>query len=554
MAHKPWLRSNIYLLRRESGQSLTDLVELDENPDKRIDRYNLRIDDQPALLVHASVSRSQARWSKSLTALTGAEIATGSSNPSAVLLIDLDGPVFALCYGTTGIHMLSQHAIEQGFGLRIAIRVLEAEKIRQLTRLSLDSRARVDRSSVAGGQEVGGFGVETFAEIVNRIAGRTSSLNISYARERAVSFSLEGADGLRLYLPTDPLALIDDLRGLLDVLRQPPAEGLEFIEKVERLRRKDRRIPGLDRRLAEALDAPGQRAVGLSVPGPYLDEQEEIQSYELKLGRNRRVSEEVELEQILGLVAKINPEGRRAALRRGRIVGCTDRDGMEPCGQPTAAELWVTAELPGETPEDPHRYVFQQGHWYEVHGQEYLDFLRREVENILDARLPWSLPPWPMDRKTGRRIHEGCYNRKVAEADERFVLLDKNLIRSPTHPTGFETCDLLGPDGELIHVKKADSSAPLSHLFSQGLISADTLCIDRVAVDQLKAKISAVSPNHAHLVERPRAVVYAIHLAGGMLTPESLFTFATIALVRAYRHIYSRLGIPTYAIGIPSTP
>ena len=38
-----------------------------------------------------------------------------------------------------------------------------------------------------------------------------------------------------------------------------------------------------------------------------------------------------------------------------------------------------------------------------------------------------------------------------------------------------EICDLLGPGNELIHVKRAEGSAPLSHLFSQGLISAQSL-------------------------------------------------------------------------------
>lgn len=544
-----WYRVNLHLMQPQDSDRLADLIEEPDDEGKTVETQRLRIAGHSALLAYISVARERARWSQSLASLTGTSLPTHSTNPSAVLLLDVDSQVFALCYGMAGTHLLAQPSVAHGFGLRLALRVLEPESIRQLNRLSLDTRSRVDRSSVPSGQEVRGFGVEEIAEIVNRIGGKAAKLDISYTRERAMSFALEGADSVRIPLPVTGPELIADLRVILRLLDQPPAEELAFIEKVERLQRKDRRIPPLDKRLGELLADPGLGALGMGLPTEYLDENDEVHSYRIEKGRHRTIVEEVELDPILDVLGEGEPEQQRRKLKQMRIVGCADAGGTDQNGPRTPAELWIAAELTS----GPNRYVLQQGHWYEVRGGDYIDFLRREVDQILAHQLTWVLPPWPADRSTGRKIREDDYNEKeVAAKDTRFLVLDKNLIRSPTHPTGFEACDLLGPDGELIHVKRAQSSAPLSHLFSQGVVSADTLCIDQVARAELRAKVEQVDPSRVHLVgDRPKAIVYAIHLARGNLTSASLFTFATIALVRAHRHIYSRLGIPVYAIAIP---
>jgi uncharacterized protein (TIGR04141 family) len=51
--------------------------------------------------------------------------------------------------------------------------------------------------------------------------------------------------------------------------------------------------------------------------------------------------------------------------------------------------------------------------------------------------------------------------------------MDQHLIRYPDTFSKVEFCDLFSPDKHLIHIKRyAGSSAPLSHLFAQALVSA----------------------------------------------------------------------------------
>lgn len=209
--------------------------------------------------------------------------------------------------------------------------------------------------------------------------------------------------------------------------------------------------------------------------------------------------------------------------------------------RPSRADRWIVAEITDQT----SRFVFQQGDWYEVTGQEYLDSLADETRRIFDNRLDHdlSLPAW-----TTRREDE--YLKDVAQ-DSRFLVLDQKLVTSRTQPGGFEACDLLGPHNELIHVKGARSSAPLSHLFNQGLVAADTFCADPVAWRAFTEKVHTLDPDR-NLGDPPAAIVFGIHLkTGRQLTADSLFTFARVALVRAHQHIRHRLRLPVAIVVIP---
>ncbi|MGH3280464.1 MAG: TIGR04141 family sporadically distributed protein [Trebonia sp.] len=71
---------------------------------------------------------------------------------------------------------------------------------------------------------------------------------------------------------------------------------------------------------------------------------------------------------------------------------------------------------------------------------------------------------------------------------------------------------MLGPDNELIHVKRAAGSAPLSHLFSQGLVSAQSLVTGPVTVRERFVAMVSELPRGRVLPPdfTPAKVVYGI--------------------------------------------
>ncbi|MFF8310441.1 DUF6119 family protein [Streptomyces lydicus] len=92
-----------------------------------------------------------------------------------------------------------------------------------------------------------------------------------------------------------------------------------------------------------------------------------------------------------------------------------------------------------------------------------------------------------------------------------YVCLDRRLIKTAQHPHSFEAADLLAEDGTLIHVKRDASSAPLSHLFAQGRVSAGALRFDAEARTEFFRRVREQHPGHPVGEDfTPREVVYAI--------------------------------------------
>ena len=84
--------------------------------------------------------------------------------------------------------------------------------------------------------------------------------------------------------------------------------------------------------------------------------------------------------------------------------------------------------------------------------------LQYEVDRVLTRPGLVSLPVWT------KTWSESEYLSYVAVSDSRFVLLDRVLIGIPSSRQGrFEACDLFGPNNELIHIRRASSSAAFGH-------------------------------------------------------------------------------------------
>ncbi|WP_327038019.1 DUF6119 family protein [Micromonospora maris] len=228
-------------------------------------------------------------------------------------------------------------------------------------------------------------------------------------------------------------------------------------------------------------------------------------------------------------------------LRNGTVTLFADTRGTEEMAS-TRASRWLTAEVAVGS----SHLLLHEDEWYEI-GDRHRDFLRQEIAEILGRPSDIALPPWTKDLED-----EDAYNRAAARRDHSLVLLDKKLLRTTQHRRGIEACDLLGPGGELIHVKRAKGSSQLSHLFTQGIVSYEAL---RYQQDARTRFLDAVrrQPNGRDLGQdfRPTKVVYAIALrTGRTVTVNSLFTFAQVALYQAMKALRNE-GVEVNVIAIP---
>jgi uncharacterized protein (TIGR04141 family) len=539
-------RTTLYRLRLDTGhENLTAALNRPYLRDKNFTLTSAQIAGAAALEVHGQVAQPVADWCPIVTSLTSTPMAVSHSNAGCALLIAVDDQVYALTYGSIGRFMIDPDRIDPGFGLGFTIRAIEPDQIRRVTRHVLASSGRVERSLVPGGQPIHRYGIEGWGEIVGQLTGKLTNATLAVAHSRKRPVSVAGADSLQVDISTDPERLLADLREIGRVCAlEAPAPELEFIGKIQPIRPGERSAQ-LDERLDDLLGSEGHPDLDLAVPAAQIDHETLAQSYVVRVPHRATRHRDLTLGTILDRTRQ-RPAGRRLeALKLGSIGMCADQAGREPIAPPTAANKWITAEISdGYT-----RMIYHEGRWYEI-GAAHLDLLHDEINQILNQPSTVVLPKW-----TSNLADEDAYNRMVAGLGTGYVLLDKHLIRTALHTRGrgIEACDLLGPNNELIHVKRADSSAPLSHLFAQGEVSADALISYPEARDQLVAYVHTEQPGHPiDPTFRPRKVVYAIALGKGkQLTAQTLFTFAQVALYRSVRKLRTD-RIDVEVVGIPT--
>ena len=121
-----------------------------------------------------------------------------------------------------------------------------------------------------------------------------------------------------------------------------------------------------------------------------------------------------------------------------------------------------------EAKVDGSLYVLSRGEWFEV-AWDYVKQVEKELSTL--KKHPTLVLP---DAKENEG--EGAYNKRaVAEADGSLLLLDTKTVDYGGGYSRIEICDLLGVDRNLVHVKAKTKSSTLSHLFVQGVVSAQLL-------------------------------------------------------------------------------
>jgi uncharacterized protein (TIGR04141 family) len=282
-----------------------------------------------------------------------------------------------------------------------------------------------------------------------------------------------------------------------------------------------------------------------AVPTAALDDFRSTRTFKIKIGSGPAdLVHGLEAEHFLRRSYVQRPGHRAQVLRAGHVSMFSDEEGNERLSGSSAARwLEITASV------GSRRFFMFDGHWYEI-GADYARRVRAEIARLFGHVAFLDMPAWDL----ARGWEERDYNLHVAGVRAGYVCLDRRGISDPLgHGSTVEICDLLGPDDELIHVKRASGSSPLSHLFAQGLVSAQSLLFSPDARKQFAAKVEAfgkgrrLGPDFA-----PKKVVFAILLKKGQdLTLGTLFPFSQVTLANTARILHAH-QIEVELIGIDS--
>jgi uncharacterized protein (TIGR04141 family) len=408
------------------------------------------------------------------------EFATGSlprlANQScaAVLFLEVvDGRrrrTFALSFGT-GHHSLEPDSFERNFGLRVVLNAVARSNLRSVDVATLDATTFQKRIQASRDADLQGFGIDVDRDLMRLAAG--SPKDGSFAR------SLAGKDALTLATKTSPADVADKCKTALKLHQATDYRAdfgfIDFVSPVKQTTLLDE-LDALA--FAELQELVQGNASDLHIALPDIlspEEALEIGYYGIGLKSGTKQT-----------YSHVSIEDYVAELQAGNIGEIADMDTLR-----ASHEIRVVVDGEGdkrrkrkiydcfvyEVEHNGSVYVLYAGDWYAVDKA-----FHQSVEDR--SALVSQHPFVASTTQTNERNF-------IAELDSRAHLL--NLDQIKLSPTGsakanLEPCDFLSIHKQFIHLKDGHSSAPISHLWNQGVVAAEAFVRDeKFRVDLRKA-------------------------------------------------------------------
>jgi uncharacterized protein (TIGR04141 family) len=488
------------------------------------------VDNGTWVLVSGCLCGANVDWAEHIHSLTGESITLPSSNPYAVLLVPRVEWNYALVWGA-GWQLINQDLVIPEFGREYGQRRLDTGNLRSVGTRTLDMRGRIIQTTIPSGSDLRDFAIEPVLSTINQIEGTAHLSDLTVGRQAKRRRKIRVGTSLRLPLGRTPRTLLNDIESI-ERARETELRTAAWkaIAQLEPVGKGDPARAELDARLAEALGVEDGISIGWPTGLGFgaLD----CDSYRVTGIERGKPKTTVELDPgyFTARLSELDATERVERMKHAKIIL---RDEETSTEQSTNAFRWVAFE----TSVDGCRYLLQDGLWYRP-DQDNLALLRDQVTELIEGnRIGYrDLPTWVRGDHSGR---ENSYCEQVATLPG-FTCLDTKLITTPMR-SRVEICDLLGPDGELIHVKWLETAASASHLFEQARLAMAALR------DEPDHVLSAVQRQVAEVTGGTRTVdrvAPTIILAAGRRSwnVDTLFTMSQVGLRNLARDVHGMGG------------
>lgn len=404
------------------------------------------------------------------------------SSAAALLIVPVDGRLAIVTFGH-GRFLLAPDCWEERFGLRVALNSVDENKLRSIDKQTFDAIARHSREQAGREASAREFGIDVEQDLLRGVVG--------IPKKSSLGKRMYGMDALNVAVP----ASLEDLPSLLDQYVKKYSETgyrkvFPWVDQIAEVA--DGSVKeNLDEELVERIRSGDRDRVWMAVPE--IVSWDRIGGFRFGLRTSEPEHHDIALEAFLDAVGGASEISTNDL---GMTIHCCDPEGV-PFHHWTAYRC-----LYAEMDAGKESYVLTGGKWYRVTR----DFLR-EVNEAYD-RIPtcrWRLPVYDDASET-------AFNARVSLADPRFALMDENNIPYGGGHGSVEFCDLYTREKDIIHVKRYGSSALLSHLFAQGLVSGEAFQMD----PEFRRQVDARLPSSHHLADpekRPDSQEYHIVFA-----------------------------------------
>jgi uncharacterized protein (TIGR04141 family) len=441
-----------------------------------------------------------------------------NASTSAVLFFKAADRTFAVTFGH-GRNLLEPTSFERDFGLKVVLNTVAPDQLKSIDARTYEELTVHTRRDVSRGSSIEAFGLDISRDLVRSVTGQP--------RDETLARRVTGSDSLALRSRAQLPELPDLCRRLLDAYGADTyKDRFGWIDHLRPV--KD---PAETARLNDALViAIRRRALDdmhLAPPEPM--DWERIEGF--RFSTEEATSEPHTDPPISAYLDSIDdPEAIDLQRLKGDKVMAVGSDQGELFTQ------WpVYRCLVFETRHEGRLFALSAGDWYSI-DLSFAEEVERFAADLpeLDVALP--------EAKKGAT--EAVYNAAAATAVDA-LNMDRQLIKlSNRDPV--ELCDLLTRSKQFIHVKRRGGSSTLSHLFLQGLVSAELLFRDQLFRDAARAQVddldSSFTPSLPDSRPEPGEceVAFVVLTRSSRDTPLTLPFFSLVSLKNAVEQLSDR--------------
>ncbi len=520
-----------------------DFVEMEE---REVTQYGpVSLADFTAKLYVMSIPAHSPEWTGFLGApfpqLSGLKV----SSSGALLVVRLDEQPtawFGYTFGTSGRFLLRSGSWERSYGLRTALNIIYPATnatVNESRLLALDAKRRSgetvrSRRQASRATTFESFDLDRYRDVIGGATGRPSDSDTWGTRVDggdAVHFSAEvsfeeiGARCRAIMVEHDKTNYRDRFSWLDNIRPVTDPELRSDLEAAVINSMRTRALIDLDLAPPEIIDWTQVDGFRYHFEGRV---RPTIMHPDLRLG-----------DYLSGLGEDFIADQLDASFLKSRHISAISADGH-------VIHRWsVWRCLTGEYALDGEFFSIARGYEAELNA-----FIKALPESTVE--LPSSPPT----------MREDAYNRLAVDSGSGRLLLDRATVTTSESTTAVEICDILTSDRQLIHIKRHLGSRDLSHLFSQGFVSADLIQRDRLFREQAQSKVHATSGNGSFAFFEPAGistssfeVVYGIIADWrGRSAVKALPFFSKINLRRTVQDLRNRgyrVGIARIGIDLP---
>jgi len=531
----------LYRLREQDHRRTKVRFAAFLDPKKRTLPYDLtRRFDFDAQLFVSPPEKGAPAWMEPLkTGFADLDLPESVSN-SAVLILGVKRGIKRLHFAATfgfGRFLLRQGSYERNYGMRVALNAvyphrrneqLDPERLRAVDSKTVGPNTVRTRRQVDRRADFESFDVDVERDLLSGITGTPLDEELWGTR-------IDGADAVHLHRPTTFENLGETCLQLEKNSGKVPPE-FSWVDNIFAVR-DTQLIEVLKQHVLDQLKSgkPGN----LELAPPEIVEWGDIDHFAFSFDSDYTFEDPLISEYL----ERLSANDKLSGLTLSQLTSAHRLLAFNAENQPVGN--WsVFRCLSGEIEHHSPTYVLSEGDFFEV-SKDYM----KGLDGALKKLMPFDRLPAARQNST-----EDAYNKQACTIDTN-LLLDKQTVRLNSRTTPIEICDILTSRKDLIHVKRKLNSSSLSHLFAQGLVSADLLLMNgefrkkarqRIAglerQRRLGNRFSRLLPLDRGITAQDFTVVYAIIAKWkGKSLVEALPFFSKVNL-RRYAQDLKRMG------------